>query len=131
MSSKVTYSTLTKIVQEVEMATWDRYRTISDISDKTVKEIITKGSSNALTYGIPSLGIAAGIGGALAAGGVAFAGGTIAEGGAAIGGVAAGHALKGGWSCLRDGSTGSSTGSSPFSSCCTTAKKSSHCSSIS
>lgn len=92
MAKKVTLDTLEAILNEVDKASYNKSRVISDIQNRDARQIIQDCSDYSLKHGIAGLGIAAGLGVAGAAGGIAAGlGGAAAGGGiAAGGGLAAG-----------------------------------------
>lgn len=101
MAKKVTLDTLEAILNEVDKASFNKSRIISDIQNRDARLIIQECSKYSLKHGIAGLGVAAGIGAAGAAGGIAAglggaAGGGIAAGGGAIIGFVGGGAAAGG-----------------------------------
>jgi len=92
MAKKVTLDTLEAILNEVDKASYNKSRVISDIQNRDARQIIQDCSDYSLKHGIAGLGIAAGLGVAGAGGGIAAGlGGAAAGGGiAAGGGLAAG-----------------------------------------
>lgn len=97
MAKKVTLDTLEAILNEVDKASYNKSRVISDIQNRDVRQIIQDRSDYSLKHGIAGLGIAAGLGVAGAAGGIAAGlGGAAAGGGIAAGGAIAGGGLAAG-----------------------------------
>ena len=97
MAKKVTLDTLEAILNEVDKASYNKSRVISDIQNRDARQIIQDCSDYALKHGIAGLGIAAGLGVAGAAGGIAAGlGGAAAGGGIAAGGAIAGGGLAAG-----------------------------------
>ncbi|WP_303837083.1 hypothetical protein [Ruminococcus flavefaciens] len=97
MAKKVTLDTLEAILNEVDKASYNKSRVISDIQNRDARQIIQDCSDYSLKHGIAGLGIAAGLGVAGAAGGIAAGlGGAAAGGGIAAGGAIAGGGLAAG-----------------------------------
>ena len=103
MAKKITLGTLELILKEVDEASNNKARVISDIQNSQVRQIIQDYSEHALKHGIPTLGIAAGIvvsgaavgvaggvGGAAAGAGTATILGVVGGSAAAVEGAAAG-----------------------------------------
>lgn len=101
MAKKITLNTLEAILNEVDKASYNKSRIISDIQNQDVRIIIQECSDYSFKHGNAGLGVAAGlgaagVGGAVAGGGAAAGGGTImgllGGGAAAAEGAAAGAA---------------------------------------
>lgn len=113
MSKKITLKTLEVILKEVDKASSDKMRVISDIHDRDAREIIHKCSDYSLKNGIYGLGISAGLGivgaasGMATAFGGATAGGSLAAGGATIMSFAGGSVAAA--ECAAAGATAGST----------------------
>ena len=117
MAKKVTLDTLEAILNEVDKASFNKSRVISDIQDKKARRIIQECSETVLKKS-PSLlgvagaagGIAAGLGGAAAGGGIA-AGGALAGGGFAAGGGTIMGFLGGSAAAAEGAAAGAAAGS--------------------
>lgn len=116
MSKKITLKTLEVILKEVDKASSDKMRVISDIHDRDAREIIHKCSDYSLKNGIYGLGISAGLGivgaasGMATAFGGATAGGSLAAGGATIMSFAGGSVVAA--ECAAAGATAGATAGS-------------------
>ncbi len=106
MSKKISLKTFEGILKEVDKASIDKNRAISDIEDRDVKKLIISCSDHSKKYGISELGLAAGIGfasGLNAAGALGGVAGGMAVGGAATGGGASIMGVVGGGAAAVEG----------------------------
>lgn len=113
MAKKVTLGTLEAILNEVDKASYNKSRVISDIQNRDARQIIQKCSEYSLKHGITSLGVAAGLGVTGAAGGIAAGiGGAAAGSGFATGGGAIAMGVASGGAAAAGGAaTGAAAGS--------------------
>ena len=112
MGKKITLNTLEAILNEVDEASNNKSRVISDIQNSDVRQIIQDCSDYALNHGISGLGIGAGLGVAGAAGGIAAGiGGAAAGGGLAAGGGAIMGLVGGGAAAAEGAAAGAAAGS--------------------
>ena len=102
MAKKITLDTIEAVLKEVDIASRNKRRVISDINNPEVRQIIKDESDHAIKHGIVGLGIAAGLSGVVTIGAVT-ATSSIAAG---IGGsaVAVGSGIIAG-SSIASGST--------------------------
>lgn len=107
MAKKVTLDTLEAILNEVDKASYNKSRVISDIQNRDVRQIIQDRSDYSLKRGNARLETATKLVVAGTAGGIAAG----ICGGAAGGGIAAGGAIAGGHAALTAAAAGAVAGS--------------------
>lgn len=107
MAKKVTLDTLEAILNEVDKASYNKSRVISDIQNRDVRQIIQDRSDYSLKHGNARLETATKLVVAGTAGGIAAG----ICGGAAGGGIAAGGAIAGGHAALTAAAAGAVAGS--------------------
>lgn len=116
MSKKISLKTFEGILKEVDKASIDKNRAISDIEDRDVKKLIISCSDHSKKYGISELGLAAEIGfasGLNAAGALGGVAGGMAVGGAAAGGGASIMGVVGGGAAAVEGAAGGAAAGAP------------------
>ena len=116
MVKKLTLNTLEAILKEVDEASLNKSRIISDIQNRNVRLIIQECSDYSFKHGNAGLVVAAGlgaagVGGAVAGLGAAGVGGAVAGGGAAAGGGTIMGLLGGGAAAAEGAAAGAAAGS--------------------
>lgn len=117
MVKKITLNTLEAILKEVDEASLNKSRIISDIQNKNVRLIIQEYSDYSLKHGLAGLGVVAGLGVAaggaagLGAAGLGAAGGAVAGGSAAAGGGTIMGLVGGGAAAAEGAAAGAAAGS--------------------
>ena len=112
MAKNVSLDTLEAILNEVDKASINKSRVISDIQNRDARQIIQDCANYSLKHGIAGLGSAAGLGVAGAVGGIAAGiGGAAAGGGIAAGGGTIMGLVGGGAAAAEGAAAGAAAGS--------------------